>query len=68
MDVFDGCGMDGTAKGASLKKLNQLKNRYTAPSASKLNHSITLAALLAPGNDTKRWSSASAAEVTGYVI
>ncbi len=68
MDVFDGCGMDGTAKGASLKKLNQLKNRYTAPSASKLNHSITLAALLAPGNDTKRWSSTSAAEVTGYII
>ena len=56
MDVFDGCGMEGSAKSASLKKLNQLKNRYTAPQANQINHSITLTAILAPGDDRTRWS------------
>lgn len=27
MDVFDGCGMEGSAKTASVKALNRLKNR-----------------------------------------
>ncbi len=68
MDVFDGCGMEGSAKGARLKQLNQLKNRYTAPKANEINHSIALSAILAPGDDTKRWSSTSGAEITAYVF
>jgi len=68
MDVFDGCGMDGSAKTATLKKLNQLKNRYAAPQPNEVDQSITLSAILAPGNDKARWSSTSAAEVTGYVL
>jgi hypothetical protein len=68
MDDFDGCGMDGSAKTANLKKLNQLKNRYTAPQANQIDHSTTLDAILAPGNDKSRWSSTSGAEVTGFVL
>lgn len=68
MDVFDGCGMEGTAKGANLKKLNQLKNRYVAPQDSEIDASITLDALLAPDDDRTRWSSTSGAELTGYVL
>jgi hypothetical protein len=68
MDVFDGCPMEGTAKGANLKKLNQLKNRYTAPQDSEFDASITLDALLAPDDDRTRWSSTSGAEVTAYVL
>ena len=68
MDVFDGCGMKGSAKSASLRKLNQLKNRYTVPQANKINHSINLTAILAPGHDRTRWSSTSGAEITGYVF
>src|SRR5260370_27805722 len=68
MDVFDGCGLDGSAKTANLKKLNQLKNRYTAPTNSEINPAITLSAMLAPGNDKTRWSSTSGAEVTGFVL
>jgi len=68
MDNFDGCGMDGSAKTASLKKLNQLKNRYNVPQANQIDPSITLSAILAPGDDRTRWSSSSGAAVTGYVL
>ena len=68
MDVFDGCSMDGSAKTGNLKKLNQLKNRYGAPQDSQIDHSITLSAMLAPGDDKTRWSSTSGAEVTGFVL
>ena len=68
MDVFDGCGMEGSATPARLKALNRLKNRYTAPQANEINHSISLSAILVPGNDTTRWSSTSGAEITGYVF
>ena len=68
MDVFDGCGMEGSATPARLKALNRLKNRYTAPQANEINHSITLSAILAPGDDKTRWSSTSGAEITGFVF
>lgn len=68
MDVFDGCGLDGTATTARLKNLNQLKNRYTVPTDSQINSAITLSAMLAPGDDKTRWSTTSGAEVTGFVL
>jgi hypothetical protein len=68
MDVFDGCGMDGSAKTANLKKLNQMKNRYAVPQDDQIDHSITLSAMLAPGDDKTRWSTTSGAEVTGFVL
>jgi len=58
MDVFDGCGMDGTATSASLKGLNRLKNRYAVPQPNQISNSISLTTILAPGNDKTRWSSA----------
>jgi hypothetical protein len=68
MDDFDGCGMDGSATTARLKALNQLKNRYTLPEDSQVDHAITLSAMLAPGDDKTRWQSTSGAEVTGFVL
>jgi hypothetical protein len=68
MDEFDGCGMDGSATSASLKNLNHLKNRYTPPQDNQVDSSITLSAILAPGDDKTRWSTSSGAEVTGYVL
>ncbi len=47
--------------------LNRLKNRYTAPQPSEINPAITMAALVAPGDDANRWSNNEAAEITGYV-
>lgn len=68
MDDFDGCNLDGSATTARLKQLNQLKNRYTAPRDNQIDHSITLSALLAPGDDKTRWTSTSGAEITGFVL
>jgi hypothetical protein len=68
MDDFEGCKLDGTATSARLKNLNRLKNRYTAPTGAAINHSITLSALLAPGDDKTRWNSTSGAEITGFVL
>jgi hypothetical protein len=68
LDVLDGCGMEGSSKIASVKKLNRLKNRYTVPQDSQINRSITLRAMLAPGDDKLRWNSNDAMEITGYVL
>lgn len=68
MDDFHGCGLDGSAATPNLKKLNQLKNRYTLPQSNQIDHSITLSTILAPGDDKTRWNSSSAAELTGFVL
>ena len=68
MDDLDGCGMDGSATTARLKALNQFKNRYTVPQDNQIDSSITLSAMLSPGDDKSRWSSTSGAEVTGFVL
>lgn len=52
----------------SVKQLNQLKSRYTSPIPDDFNPDITLDAILAPGDDTDRWSTDDAAEVEGYVL
>jgi len=59
--------MEGTTKIKSVQSLNQLKNRFTAPSSQDIDQSITLAAMLKRGNDRSRWKNTQAAEVTGYV-
>lgn len=45
-----------------------LKNRDAAPGWADFDPAITLAAILAPGNDISRWSTSQAASITGYVI
>lgn len=57
----------GDATTASLKALNRLKNRETAPDDSDIDPSATLAALLQPGDDESRWDDHKGAALTGYV-
>jgi len=66
-DDFHGCGMAGTAKHAAIKAVNKLKNRHTAPAGSDLDTGATLKTILAPGDDTERFSEDSAEEIVGYV-
>ena len=66
--IFRGCGPEGSAMNPLVKRLNLLKNRFTAPKQKDIKREITLTALLAPGKDTNRWSSESAAEIEGYVF
>jgi hypothetical protein len=65
--VFEGCPMTGDAKRQNVAALDQLKNRYTAPTGTEMNPTITLPAVLAPGNDVARWSPNMGAAIEGYV-
>jgi hypothetical protein len=59
--------MAGDASSPSVRDLNLLKNRYTAPEPQQIDPGVTLAAMLEPGEDTARWNDRHAAEITGYV-
>lgn len=65
--VYHGCAMAGDATAAIARTLNQLKNRYTAPRPADLDSSVTLAALLKPGDDRSRWDQHRGASIIGYV-
>ncbi|HJU82715.1 MAG TPA: hypothetical protein VJ600_00750 [Holophagaceae bacterium] len=59
------CPPQGNATSSATQALNVLKNRNTAPAA--LNPAITFAALVAPGDDSSRWSGSDGAEITALV-
>jgi hypothetical protein len=62
------CPMVGTGNSAANKALNRLKNRFIFPDDSDIDKNVTLAAMLAPGDDTDRFVTHEAAKVTGVVI
>ena len=68
MDIYDGCGLSGTATTQKDKDLDAHKNRYLFPTLQDIDNNITLTALLQPGNDLNRWDMEKAGEITGYVI
>jgi hypothetical protein len=68
LETFNGCGMDGDATNPAVRALNRLKNRYTATGTGEINSTITLAAILAPGNDVGRWKMKYGAEIVGYYV
>ena len=50
------------------RALNTLKNRTTVPTAADVDPRVTLDAMLAPGDDRRRWQHRRAAAVDGYVV
>ena len=50
------------------KQLNPFKNRSRPPNWFDFNPTITIQKILAPGNDVHRFSMATAATITGYVV
>jgi hypothetical protein len=62
------CPMIGTGKSDANKALNRLKNRFRFPDESDIDKNVTLAALLAPGDDTNRFDTNEAATISGFVI
>ena len=62
------CGMEGTAKSKSGKALNRLKNRFNIPKKSDIDPDVSLAAMLAPGDDHSRWDDDKAAKIVGFCI
>jgi len=67
LEIFHGCGMEGDARSLGVRALDRLKNRYTQPSPEQIDSRITLAAILARGNDISRWKIKEGAEIVGYV-
>ena len=65
--TYDGCGPTGSAKRAQEMYLNPFKNRDHVPAPSDISKKITLAGMLAPGEDKNRYGYLMAARITGYV-
>lgn len=62
------CPLEGSAINPRLKELNRAKNRFTAPTADDIDTDVSLAAMLAPGEDELRFDQARAARVVGFVV
>lgn len=65
--VYHGCPMQGDAKSQQVQALDRLKNRDVAPTPSQIVSSITLKAILEPGDDVDRWKDSEGATIEGYV-
>src|ERR1051325_5058973 len=66
-DLFNNCPMVGTALGEAHQEINREKNRYQPPTQAEIDAAVTLAKLVAPGNDRTRFRVNQAATITGYV-
>lgn len=61
------CPVTGDAKIEKAKQVNVLKRRMTVPAPADIDRNATLEAVLAPGDDTNRWSQNKGATFEGYV-
>jgi hypothetical protein len=65
------CGPTGSATSNPGKALNRLKNRFRIPEDDQIDPTISLPAMLAPGNDLNRFNRfdpSKAATIQGFVI
>jgi len=62
------CPNAGIALTSNARNLHRLKNRTAIPRAADFDSSITLDAILQPGDDRNRWSTDRAARLQGEVI
>jgi hypothetical protein len=62
------CPPEGDARSPDVKELNRLKARYHSPVASDIDPTVTLTAMVAPGDDETRFENTSAATMTGFVL
>jgi hypothetical protein len=63
--VIASCPPEGDAKKDKERELNVKKRRMTVP--SQFDSRVTLAAMLAPGDDTTRWDEQKGGVIQGYV-
>jgi hypothetical protein len=65
------CGLDGKLKSSDTldpehhKALNRKKNRYDIPADQDIDDQVTLAAMIAPGDDVGRFVGSKAARIQG---
>ncbi len=63
-----GARPDGSPPGQRERTLNPKKNRRTAPTPQDIDKSVSLAKMLANGNDQTRFDEKKGAEISGYVV
>src|SRR6267378_3510545 len=63
-----GLRQDGSLPDQAHQQQDLLKNRYNFPNSSDFENSITIDAILKPGDDRTRFSQSKAAQITGYVM
>ncbi len=61
------CPLQGSATSAKLQALDRDKNRSAEPTVDDIDTDVTLAAMLAPGDDETRFDNKRAARVVGFV-
>ncbi|HEY3939499.1 MAG TPA: hypothetical protein VGL97_18855 [Bryobacteraceae bacterium] len=57
----------GDAVRPDIQALNILKNRQTAAVTNNIDRTVSLAAMLRPGDDRNRWDDHKAGQLVGYV-
>lgn len=62
------CPAEGAAVSPGGREFARLKNRVGVPGPQDFDGSVTLEALLRPGEDVGRWSESRAGKVEGYVV
>ncbi|MBA3297437.1 MAG: hypothetical protein H0U19_10910, partial [Acidobacteria bacterium] len=62
------CPASGFTLTPRKRALLRLKNRDAGPTPADFDARVSLAALLAPGDDRARWDERRAAVVEGYVV
>ncbi len=62
------CPPQGDAKKAKVRQLNELRARMEEPSDDDYDDTADASALIDPGDDSDRWQSSTAVEITAYVI
>src|SRR5262245_54549100 len=62
------CPPQGDAKKSKVQKLNELRARTGEPTDDDYDDTIDISALIAPGEDSQRWSNDTAVEITAFVV
>jgi hypothetical protein len=62
------CPPQGDAKKAKVQQFNQLGARLEEPSDDDYDDTADVDALIAPGDDSLRWQSDTAVEITAFVL
>lgn len=65
--VFDTCGMEGSAQRADARKLNPKKNRYDIPTDAQINRRVDFVTLLTARENPTLFREGDAVEIVAYV-
>lgn len=62
------CPPGGDATRPGIQRLNESKSRVDEPSDEDIDDTVTMDAIVSPGDDRLRWEDGQACEITAYVI